>query len=1154
MTTTTLTRELRKQLEHTISAARAAAETGAAKALTQLGVGDAKSPSGLTPAQATQRNALRAHGRQLGDRRDAKTDKQDTGRLRVEVAYQHWHRMLFARFLAENELLIEPDSAQSINLADCQELAREQGEDWLALASRYAETMLPQIFRSGDPALALTLPPETRSQLEELMEALPAEVFAAEDSLGWVYQYWQADHKKAINASETKIGADELPAVTQLFTEDYMVWFLLHNTLGAWWAGKVLAANPRLAANAKDEGELRAACRVGDVDWTYLRFVRDEGKPWRPAAGTFEGWPRAAKDIKVLDPCMGSGHFLVFALPLLAALRAAEEKLTPDAAIEAVLRDNLHGLEIDPRCTQIAAFNLALAAWRRIGFKPLPALHLACSGLALGVSKAEWLKLAERAVHASSGTKPDPFSDATQRGLENLYDLFTRAPWLGSLIDPAAAGGDLVTHGFKDLEPLLAKVMQAADGSELAEMAIAAQGLAKAAELLAGKFTLVTTNPPYLKRGSQDEVLLNYCASHHHAAKRDLATCFVERCLAFSSGGATAALVTPQNWLFLSTYKHLRENLLQKVEWNAMARLGEHGFESLQAAGAFTAMLVLTQSAPRESFQLHAIDASARPTPQEKAAQLQVGECTRISQASQLDNPDSRIAPDVTDTITLLSTCANAWQGIASGDFPRFGRCFFEIRWPMRGWTLNQSTVSETTLFGGKEHVLFWEDGYGAMTEVCQDHAPFRGKSAWGLQGIACSQMRGLAVTLYEGTKFDNNTSVLTASRRADLPAIWCFCSSPEYNEAVRQVDQSLKVTNATLVKVPFDLARWQKVAAEKYPQGLPKPYSDDPTQWLFHGHPQPATAPLQVAVARLLGYRWPAETDAKMELSDEARAWVAESAKLASHADDDGIVALDPVQNEQPAAQRLIALLRDAYGKDWAAAKLAALLADAGATGKKLDDWLRDSFFEQHCALFHNRPFIWHVWDGRRDGFHALVNYHRLAAPAGEGKRTLSKLTYSYLGDWINRQRAEQKAGVEGADGRLASAEHLQHKLEAILAGEPPYDLFVRWKPLAEQPIGWEPDINDGVRINIRPFMTAQPYGARAGNACILRKAPNIKWTKDRGKEPERDKPDYPWFWGWDEAAKDFAGGKAFDGNRWNDLHYSVAAKQAARAKAGKP
>jgi hypothetical protein len=158
-----------------------------------------------------------------------------------------------------------------------------------------------------------------------------------------------------------------------------------------------------LAGSAPSEEALRAACRVGDIDWTYLRFVRDTAEDgaegsWRPAAGTFDGWPEATKNITVLDPCMGSGHFLVFALPILVAFRMAEEGLSERDAIDAVLRDNLFGLEIDPRCTQIAAFNLAFAAWRRTGFHVLPELILACSGLAIGVTKAEWLKLAENVV------------------------------------------------------------------------------------------------------------------------------------------------------------------------------------------------------------------------------------------------------------------------------------------------------------------------------------------------------------------------------------------------------------------------------------------------------------------------------------------------------------------------------------------------------------------------------------------------------------------------------------------------------------------------------------------------------------------------------------------------------------------------------------
>jgi hypothetical protein len=304
-------------------------------------------------------------------------------------------------------------------------------------------------------------------------------------------------------------------------------------------------------------------------------------------------------------------------------------------------------------------------------------------------------------------------------------------------------------------------------------------------------------------------------------------------------------------------------------------------------------------------------------------------------------------------------------------------------------------------------------------------------------------------------------------------------------------------VTNATLVKVPFDLERWQRVAAEQYPDGLPAPHSDDPTQWLFKGHPRGSAAPLQVAVARLLGYRWP-------EQAPDA---------LDEYADRDGIICLPAVAGELPAAERLRALLAAAYGAEWSPALLAELLAGVGFAGKDLAAWLADGkgFFLQHCRLFHNRPFIWQIWDGRKDGFSALVNYHTLDA------QRLEKLAYHYLGSWIAAQRAADREGVPGAGARLAAALELQRKLALIREGEAPYDIYVRWKPLARQPLGWEPDLNDGVRLNIRPFVIAD----------ILRVKPQISWSKDRGTNPDGSE-------------------------RINDRHPTLAAKRRARQEAG--
>ncbi|KUK53691.1 MAG: hypothetical protein XD78_1016 [Desulfotomaculum sp. 46_296] len=129
------------------------------------------------------------------------------------------------------------------------------------------------------------------------------------------------------------------------------------------------------------------------------------------------------------------------------------------------------------------------------------------------------------------------------------------------------------------------------------------------------------------------------------------------------------------------------------------------------------------------------------------------------------------------------------------------------------------------------------------------------------------------------------------------MAAIWCFCSSSLYVEAVRKIDQKLNVTNATLVKVPFDLEYWQEVAAEKYPHGLPEPYSDDPTQWIFHGYPAVSSQQLQVAVARLLGYRWPAEEDNSMQLAAEARDLIERCRMLDGFSNNDGIILPQPDQ-----------------------------------------------------------------------------------------------------------------------------------------------------------------------------------------------------------------------------------------------------------------
>jgi hypothetical protein len=962
-------------------------------------------------------------------------------------------------------LLMHP-SGIAVTLEECAELAPEEGEaDEWQLAARYASQMLPGIFRADDPAVQVRFAPEGQSKLERLLAGLPTAVFTSDDGLGWVYQFWQTRRYEHVNASGRKIGAEEISPYTQRFTEEYMVRFLLENSLGAWWA-----------ARHPDSPLLRG--------FVYLRF-RDDGTP---AAGTFPGWPERASEVTVMDPCCGSGHFLIAAFEMLRRMRMEEGGLSAEAAADAVIRDNLFGLEIDPRCTQIAAFALALAAWKTGGNRQLPLPNIACSGIPVAGQLEEWKKLAGEDVRLAMT-------------LERLHGLFHEAPTLGSLINPADVPlqGRLFESDYAQVEPVLERALareRALDDPVALVFGTAAEGVARASRLLARRYTLVATNVPYLSRGKQDETLKRFCQEHYPNSKLDLATVFVERCLTFSKHGGTLAVVTPQNWLLLGSYEKLRVHLLKDAQWNVIARLGPAAFQGMNWWAANTALLIISGSDPSRGHRISGLDVSGPRGPAQKDNLLRTVALIDSEQATHLQNPDARLAFGEGTVESLLRRYAVGLQGIATADYARYGRCFWELPLPRDGWDCEQSTVDSTVPHGGREHILLWQHGRGDLATSSQ--ARIQGLSSLGKMGVAVAQMRHLPCTLYSGDLFDNNTAVLVPVDPAHLPAIWAFCQSPEFHAAVRRIDQALKVTNASLVKVPFDLERWQKVADEAGP--LPEPYSNDPTQWLFKGDPTDSTAPLQVAVARLLGYHWPQQ----------------ERDALDALAITGGIACLPAVAGEPPAAERLRALLAAAYGQAWSQAKQDELLAAVGCAGKTHDEWLRDGFFQQHCALFHNRPFIWHIWDGRKDGFAALVNYHKLDAA------TLDRLIYTYLGGWIETQRAQEKAGVAGANGRLVAALELQRKLEAIREGEASpdhktgYDIYVRWKPLAKQPIGWEPDLNDGVRLNIRPFVTAG----------VLRAKFTINWNKDRGTNPDGSE-------------------------RLNDVHVTRAEKERARREA---
>ena len=661
---------------------------------------------------------------------------------------------------------------------------------------------------------------------------------------------------------------------------------------------------------------------------------------------------------------------------------------------------------------------------------------------------------------------------------------------------------------------------------------------------------------------------------------------FLERCLELCAEGGTASLVLPQNWLFLTSYRKLREKLLKAETWHLLARLGPGAFETISGEVVKAILLLVSRCnasvrdrGTTSANTMHGLDVSEFRIAHDKAARLQEVSITGAEQARQQENPDARIVvgnEKKQDANSYLADFAQTYQGIGTSDNCQFLYKFWEQSSITVGkWMWVQTAANSTGFIGGCNSVLFWEDGQGRYF----DHATSlkaegrlggwkSGGKAWGNQGFIVNVTRTPHVNSYLGSMFDTTVAAMVVDSNHQA-AVYSYLTDQSYGQDLRMLDQALSITEHTLLKVGFDFKKWANIANAKYPNGLPKPFSDDPTQWIFHGHPSGSVVwdhnekrtvhgplrtnanVLQVATARLLGYRWPAEKEPAMELAGEQREWASRCEALLDHADDDGIVCIPSVRGEPSAEERLLDLLAHSFGNDWTNETVTRLLAETGAGN--LDNWLRNHFFDRHSKLFHHRPFIWHIWDGRaHDGFHSLVNYHTLAAGEGKGRQCLESLTYSYLGDWIARQRDGVTSGKSGAEDRLAAALELQKRLKLILEGEPPFDIFVRWKSIEELPIGWSPDINDGVRLNIRPFMADDLPGGRKG-AGILRVKPKIHWRKDPGKEPSRDREGFPWFWscpgnGTTVERTDFSAGSDFDGNRWNNLHYTKAAKHAAQ------
>ena len=418
---------------------------------------------------------------------------------------------------------------------------------------------MPFLFERIDDDSELLLPDNllrSDSVIAKLVEAIPEEDWTEVEIIGWLYQFYISEKKDQVIGKVVK--SEDIPAATQLFTPNWIVQYLVQNSVGRLW----LMANPQstLAQDwpyyitpAEQTPEVQA-----QLDALIQTRVREDGDTLNP------------ESITVLDPACGSGHILVVAYDVLKAIYL-ERGYQPRAIPRLILEKNLYGLDIDDRAAQMAGFALLMKARaddRRLFTASDDAGNLQPPKLnVLSLQESKGLSVDELATHLA------PFK--VQRAtITALVDTFEHAKTFGSLIQIPYA---LKTH-LAVLPAMLALVKEGGDmyASAASDDLLL---LVQQAQVLAMQFDAVVANPPYMGGKGMNVGLKDYAKNTFPNSKADMFSMFMERCQSFGKSSAELGFVTPYVWMFISSYEAIRRELIEHSTIESLIQLEYNAFE-----------------------------------------------------------------------------------------------------------------------------------------------------------------------------------------------------------------------------------------------------------------------------------------------------------------------------------------------------------------------------------------------------------------------------------------------------------------------------------------------------------------------------------------------------------------------------------------------
>ena len=625
-----------------------------------------------------------------------------------EVAYTWFNRLIAIRFMEVNDYLpshirvlssesgkLEPDLVTTPFDAELPFTAEEEAQIFQLKQDNKLDEMFRILFLKQCNALNEILPAlfeKTKNYTElllslsvidqdgvvyHLIHDIPEDDFNIErggqvEIIGWLYQYYNTEPKAAAFAKNGKITKEEIPAVTQLFTPDWIVRYMVENSLGRLW----VEGHPECGLKENWKYYLEEAQQELEVQ-AKLVEIRKEYAALNP------------EDIKLIDPCMGSGHILVYAFDVLMQIYESAGYSQRDAA-KSILEHNIYGLDIDDRAYQLAYFAVMMKA-RQYNRRILNGENT-CHVYAIQESNS-----INRAHLKYFGAGLDDIEkNAAKMQLEGLLDTLTDAKEYGSILNVESYNWDLLRR-FVAAEDTDGQISMDSVGVE--DTAEQLNRLIDIGETMARKYWVTCTNPPYAGTSNLSANVNNFVKKNYPDSKADLFAVFIERCRQMTVNNGFQAMITQHAWMFLSSFEKLREKMMLTETVN-MAHLGARAFEEI--GGEVVQTTAFVRCANHVEGYKGTYCRLIEPTSQQEKADMFISGQNqyRVGQISFSKIPGVPVAYWISPEVLKLfdertvGSIADAKSGMTTTDNTRFLRLWEEVNCQKIGF--GYSNIADT--------------------------------------------------------------------------------------------------------------------------------------------------------------------------------------------------------------------------------------------------------------------------------------------------------------------------------------------------------------------------------------------------------------------------------------------------------------------------